>query len=66
MGQPLKLKIVSDGTTDGTAIYDVATGEAINNVVGVEWSVSIGNPLAVCRIEFVDVQVEVVERREDP
>lgn len=34
-----KIRITSDGSVDGTKIYDVDTGEQLNNVQSVTWSI---------------------------
>ena len=38
----IKLKIVSDGTTFGTHVVDRETGERLEDVVAIEWRISVG------------------------
>ncbi len=54
----MKLKIVSDGTGDGTKILD-ENGERIENAVSVNWEIEASNN-AIATITFMNVPVELV------
>lgn len=58
----MKLKIVSDGTADGTKVTDAETGQTIENIKVVSWSVGAGE-LAVAKLEMW-AEVDVVGERE--
>lgn len=53
----MKLKIVSDGTDDGTKILD-ENGERIEGCVELCWSIEPGN-LADCTMTFLHMPVEL-------
>jgi len=38
----IKLKIVSDGTSSGTHVVDRETGKRLEDVVAIEWRISVG------------------------
>jgi hypothetical protein len=64
MAELRKVKITSDGTPWGTAVCDVATGEPLDGVVGVRWSMG-SNGFARAAVEFVDVPIEAVGELEE-
>ena len=56
----MKIKIVSDGTVEGTQVVDVTTGEVLELVVGVRWEVDTVATIARADIRLVDVPIEVI------
>lgn len=55
----MKLKIVSDGTFEGTKVIDKETGQTINQISMVEFQVDI-NGLPKATIEFTDIEVDII------
>lgn len=55
----MELKIISDGTSEGTKVVNSETEEEINGVTSIEWSIGSGE-FAVAKIEFNLAQAEVV------
>ncbi len=53
-----KVRIVSDGTSEGTSVY--TNGQLLENVLAVDWRVKVGEK-ASARITILDVAVEVEE-----
>jgi hypothetical protein len=60
----MNIKIVSDGTWYGTKIIDSDTGETINNVIKVEWSLSVEKKIADCVLTLIDESFEYVGNTE--
>lgn len=54
----MKIKITSDGNGYNTHVVNVETGEELEDVVAVRWSVGAGG-LAKASIEFIDVAAEI-------
>ena len=54
----IELKIISDGTPDGTKIVNSVTGEKVEGIKGVEWSIKYGE-FAVALIELEACCVEL-------
>ena len=54
----IKLKIVSDGTPSGTHVLDRETGERLENVMVIEWRISVGG-LAEAILTLRNVPVEL-------
>ena len=54
------IRIVSDGTTSGTRLIDVESGESIGFVESIEWAATIGQPLTKTVVVFNKVPVELV------
>lgn len=54
----MRLKIVSDGTSNGTKIVDEESGEEVRGVTHIEWSLGV-DELAKVTIEFEAVSVDV-------
>lgn len=54
----MKLRIVSDGTPNGTHVEDSEAGERVENVTGIEWSIRIGG-LAIADIRLSKIEVSV-------
>ena len=54
-----KFKIISNGTTTGTKIIDLDTGEAISCVQEITWSCNANDPLVSCTIKLINVEIEV-------
>lgn len=58
----MKLGIISDGTPGGTKVINVATGEAVENVVAVAWSITADiKSQGVIYIDYVEADIEGVE-----
>ena len=55
----MRMKIVSDGTADGTQVVDAATGERLEGTYGVTWSISVDDCVADATISVRKVAVEV-------
>ena len=51
------LKIVSDGSSRGTEVYDAESGEKIHGITAVSWDISPGG-IATCRVELLSVEFE--------
>ena len=56
----LRVKIVSDGTTQGTRIVEESTGEPLGFVQSIEWKVDVNDTLATATVKFVKIPVEIV------
>lgn len=56
----MKLKIISDGTSSGTSIVNAETGETINGIVSVDWSVSADSGCSEVNLRVMGVQLELV------
>lgn len=55
----MKLKIISDGTPQGTSIVDIETGERLERVTSIKWSID-AKWLAVATIELCEIPVDIV------
>lgn len=57
----MRLKITSDGTPHNTHVIDIETGERVENVQRVEWSVDVRDryPVARAQIVIIDIPVDV-------
>lgn len=61
----MKIKIISDGTPQGTKVVNTETDERIEYVTSVQWKCEIGD-IARARIEFLAIPVELTgEVKED-
>jgi len=61
----LKVKIVSDGTSTGTRIFN-EDGERLKNVTAVEWRIEVGGiPEAIVTFRNVSVELTNVEMIQD-
>lgn len=56
----MQVKIISDGTVDGTRIIDARTGAMIGRVQSVDIHIGIGEPLARATIKLMKPECEVV------
>jgi hypothetical protein len=56
----MKVKIISDGTINGTTIVDEKTGEPLSGVRSIMWSLDIDMMLAKVVVELIKIPVEVV------
>lgn len=56
----MKIKIISDGTVHGTEVVNAETGETIEGIVSIEWSIQVkrGEPYARAIIKAIDVPIE--------
>ena len=57
--ETMELKIISDGTSAGTKVVDWKTGEELEGVISVEWSIGVGE-FAVAKIELNMARTEVI------
>ena len=55
----IKLKVISDGTPSGTKVVDSKTGEEIEGVRSVEWSIAF-NEFSVTKIELGESSIEAI------
>jgi len=55
----MKIKIISDGTANGTKVVNAETGELVHHVSSVEWKVSVESSLAEAVVTFSNVAVEI-------
>ena len=60
MNNSRKLKIISDGTSNGTALVDVETGQAISNVMSITWSIDVDTMLATATVKLTSIPTEIV------
>ena len=56
----MKIKVVSDGTINGTTVFDAATGEPVSGVKSVTWHLDVDSITADVVIEMVGVPINVV------
>lgn len=61
----MKLKIISDGTREGTYIIPMGEGD-LEDVLGITWSMMEGDALATVTLTLGDVQVEVTGQTNTP
>lgn len=54
----MRLKIVSDGTREGTKVVNAETGEEVENVVAVRWEGDARNPDTYAQISLMKIQAE--------
>jgi len=54
------IRIVSDGTSDGTRIEDAETGRALPAVEMVSWSISAETQLADAVVVFANVPCDII------
>jgi len=57
--QAIMVKIVSNGTAQGTKIVDINTGKELQGVVSVRWGVDAKNQLGICSVDLVNVPVDL-------
>lgn len=55
------IKIISDGTPNGTKITD-SKGKIIDNIVEIDWKISVGN-LATATLKLVQIPVHLKSKR---
>lgn len=56
----MKLKIVSDGTREGTKLIDENSGEMIHGVSEIIWSANPNNTMTKTTIKFFNIPVEII------
>lgn len=56
----MKLKVVSDGTREGTTVVNAETGEELEGVIAVTWEGRGDKPETFAQISLMKVAVEVV------
>lgn len=49
----MKLKIISDGTASGTRIVNADTGDLVEDVTGIECSITAEGQIAASAVRFV-------------
>lgn len=55
-----KVKIISDGTPNGTRVLD-SDGVQIEGAISkIEWGIEAGGGPAIAKITFINVEVEVI------
>jgi hypothetical protein len=54
----MKLKVISDGTAQGTKVVNEATGEELENVFAVQWTVDAQSGKSHASIGVVQVAME--------
>jgi len=55
----MRIKIVSNGTSQGTKVVNAETNEVIEGIQEIDWNVGIYHPMAVARLKFIKVPVEI-------
>jgi hypothetical protein len=53
------IRIISDGTPNGTKVFDIKSGEEITGIRSIEWKVGVGKA-ATTKIEFVVPVIDVI------
>lgn len=55
----MKIRLVSDGTLEGTKVYSIDSGEILENVAFVSWAISAKDnvPYAIIRVKEVPAQL---------
>lgn len=56
----MKLQIESDGTSIGTKITDVETGEKLGYIQEITWKVSVDDPVAKCTLVIAKMPIKVL------
>jgi|SRR6185436_16568660 len=56
----MKLKIISDGTNEGTKLIDEDTGEMFHGISKLNWQANTDDTLTKVNVEFFNVPVEIV------
>ncbi len=54
----MRLKITSDGTSLGTHLVNVETGEEVDNVTSIQWSIPGGSFTSKATISLVWVEMD--------
>ena len=54
------VKIISDGTAEGTKLVDEQTGESIGYVTHLSWEVGVNTKIATATVTIVKVPVDMV------
>jgi hypothetical protein len=68
-----KVRIVGDGTSKGTKIYDVATGEPLTGVQAIKFEIAVSSSARcrfvtieqICQLDEIDVQVDLDKFEQD-
>lgn len=60
----MKLKIISDGTANGTQVVNAETGEQVDYIKSITWYCTI-DELATAVLEVVDVEIEAKAETKD-
>jgi len=55
----MKIKIISDGTIEGTKVVSAKTGEEIESVTKIGWMAESGEIYSRAIIEIINVPVEI-------
>lgn len=60
----MKLRIVSDGTPEGTQVLNAQTGEELDMVESVSWSVSTKQDVAKAQVTLILAAADIVGESE--
>lgn len=55
----MKLRIESDGTPSGTSVVDAETGEPVEGVVSIQFTID-GHSPATCVVELANTQIALI------
>lgn len=55
----MKLKITSDGHSQSTHVIDIETGQRVENVKSITWSIDADTKTAKAQIVIIDIPVDV-------
>lgn len=56
----MKLKVVSDGTPQGTKVLNAETGEEVDNVYAVTWEARADKPESMAQISLAKIEIEAL------
>lgn len=56
----MKIKIISDGTPNGTLVVDADTGEKVDNIYSIKWELLVTDGMADVELGILMVPVELV------
>ena len=61
----MKIKIVSDGTVEGTKIINLVTGERLENITAIYWTGDAAKGEVIAHINVAAVPVELIGEVKD-
>lgn len=56
------LKLISDGTPNGTRVVDARTGEMVRFVQDITWNLGVNESLANVTIKLMNIPVEIISK----
>jgi len=62
----MRLKIISDGTLENTSVVNEKTGEQVEGVQEVQWSLGAAGPVAVIVLENPPVEIVAKPTKRNP